>query len=72
MIEWLKKLVAGFASDKLAGTVARHAATVLAGLLIGLGISPEVVGPFADSIVPVLTALFLIVVGLFGSRKAKS
>jgi len=72
MIDWIKSILLGFASDKWVGTLARHAATVIAGLLIGLGISPEVVGPFADSIVPVLSALFLIVIGLFGSRQAKS
>lgn len=71
MIDKLKSILLVFASDKWAGTIARHAATILAGVLISFGLSPEIVTPFQNALVPILTAGILIIVGLFGSRKAK-
>ena len=58
MISWLKKAIVG----KMGRSVIRKLMTLLAGVLVGIGIEPEVIEQFTSSGTEVLIAAFLYIV----------
>lgn len=68
-MEWLKKLI----TSKYVGSVVRTGLAGVAGLLISIGLPPEIVEPFKQYSEPVITGIIMLIAtqgwSLFDKKK---